>query len=136
MKQTTWKYRFLMILGSLIYIGSALLSKRSSANALFLPLAFLGLMAGWLLANHSWEMNKKLHMNKTQRIEEEDERNVAVNNRAKAKSFDILSKLLFALALGLSLNDLRIPPAIIVWVIALLPPLLNWWYRWKFDQEM
>lgn len=137
MKNKTMTTQILwIILGGILYLGGAYGVRHTDASPLIVPAGFLCITAGWLIVQRSLEAIKLLRLDKEGHIEEKDERNVAVRNRSKARSFDLMRNLLFALALGISFSSVRIDPSILTMGLALLASFLDWWYRWKFNEEM
>ncbi len=70
------------------------------------------------------------------RIEQNDERNIAVANRAKGKAFDCMTYVYSALMVSFALMGMDLVPLLLLVFAYLLVHGLALYYRIKFEKEM
>lgn len=80
--------------------------------------------------NSDPELKKKLD------IEKNDERNVAIANRAKGKAFDMMTFVFGALMLSFALIGIDMVAVLLLVFAYLLVHGFALYYRFKFDKEM
>ena len=80
--------------------------------------------------NSDPELKKKLD------IEKNDERNVAIANRAKGKAFDMMTFVFGALMLSFALMGIDMVAVLLLVFAYLLVHGFALYYRFKFDKEM
>ena len=69
-------------------------------------------------------------------IEKNDERNIAIGNRAKGKAFDIMTFVFGALMIAFALMDIELVAILLLVFAYLFIHGCAIYYRWKYDKEM
>lgn len=101
-----------------------------------LPLGVVLSFLGTLLISYYREHYSIHDLKKEQHIEETDERNIALRNRAKAKAFDIMQPFCLYLAMISIHVENRFYLLLLFVLIPILALGLEWWYRHKYANEM
>ena len=89
---------------------------------------------GNLIANKA--ISKDSNIQKQIEIEKNDERNIAISNRAKAKAFDIMTFVFGALMVSFALMGVEIIPILLLVFVYLFVQGCAIYYRLKYDKEM
>lgn len=89
---------------------------------------------GNLIANKALQNNPSIQ--KQIEIEKNDERNVAISNRAKAKAYDIMTFVFGALMVSFALMGVDIVPTLLLVFAYLFVQGYAIYYRCKYDKEM
>lgn len=79
---------------------------------------------------------KNPDMQKQKEIEENDERNMAISNRAKAKGYDIMTYVFGALMLSYALMGVEVAPILLFVFFYLMVHGCEIYYRIKYGREM
>ena len=80
--------------------------------------------------NSAPELKKKLD------IEKNDERNVAIANKAKGKAFDVMTWVFGALMVSFALMGIDMVAVLLLVFAYLFVHCFALYYRFKFDKEM
>ena len=91
---------------------------------------FLGNVISERAINSAPELKKKLD------IEKNDERNVAIANKAKGKAFDVMTWVFSALMVSFALMGIDTVAVLLLVFAYLLVHGFAIYYRFKFDKEM
>lgn len=108
---------------------------------LTLPYVCIGIGSGCFGGGMAEVINKRLMKNdpefaKQREIDLNDERNVAIGNRAKAKAYDMMVFAFGALMLAFSLMDVEIRVILLLVFCYLFVICYGCYYRFKYDKEM
>lgn len=129
-----------MILFSMILILSAawlMLSGKaddSITGILFgIGSGLFGVGIACIFENYFYKNNPKLYEKKI--IEQNDERNISINNKAKAKSGTLIMYLNFILAMVMSVLHIEVWAVLSVLLIGLLYPLLTSFLIVKYNNQ-
>ncbi len=143
MRKKTWSY-VCAILG-LILIGAGVYLIKTVDNPQgvmrILPYIFVGLGCGMFghgtgdfISRHT--MKSSSDIAKKLEIEKNDERNVAIANRAKAKAFDIMFPVFGALIITFALMGINLAATLLMVCAYLFVAGYGIYYRFKYDKEM
>ena len=69
-------------------------------------------------------------------IEKNDERNIAISNKAKAKAYDLMTYVFFALMIAFALMGIEMAALVILVFVYVFVQGYAIYYRSKFDKEM
>ena len=89
---------------------------------------------GDLLSRNALESDPELA--RSLAIEQQDERNIALANRAKGKAFDIMLYVYGALMVSFALMGMDLAPLLLLVFSYLLVVGCSIYYRVKYDKEM
>jgi len=129
----------LLLLGTGLYLIKIIIEPQGIMRAL--PYVCVGLGCG-VLGNGMGEVITrraiKNHpdVEKQMKIDKQDERNVAIGNRAKAKAYDMMIFVFGALILTFTLMGVDRVTVILLVFAYLLVVVYGVYYRCKFDKEM
>ncbi len=138
------KHVLLSILGLIfMIIGIVIVKSFPELQSIIRVVPFLcfGIGAGILgenvgLAVNTYIFSKNPTVAKKVEIEEKDERNTIIKNKAKAKSYDLMLMVYGALLLAFALSGIDLYIVITLVVFYLFSNLLNLFYLLKFQKEM
>ena len=138
------RYIALSVLGLVLFIGGgmlAVLNRDSSGIMLTLPYVCIGVGCGIFGGNLGTAI--KIHLlrkggpgAKQAEIEEKDERNMAIRNKAKAKAYDMMIMVFGALMLGFVLAQADLYVILAFIAAYLFVTATNIYYICKFNKEM
>lgn len=143
MKGRTWNW--IKIIGGLLLgiVSLFILRHYDQAEGVMavLPFVCLGIGCGAfghgmgdLLSRKALESDPKLA--RSLAIERQDERNIALANRAKGKAFDIMIYVYGALLVSFGLMGVALAPLLLLVFAYLLVVGCSIYYRVKYDKEM
>lgn len=143
MKGRTWNW--IKIIGGLLLgiVSLFILRHYDPAEGVMavLPFVCLGIGCGAfghgmgdLLSRKALESDPKLA--RSLAIERQDERNIALANRAKGKAFDIMIYVYGALLVSFGLMGVALAPLLLLVFAYLLVVGCSIYYRVKYDKEM
>lgn len=143
MKGRTWNW--IKIIGGLLLgiVSLFILRHYDQAEGVMavLPFVCLGIGCGAfghgmgdLLSRKALESDPKLA--RSLAIEQQDERNIALANRAKGKAFDIMLYVYGALLVSFGLMGVALAPLLLLVFAYLLVVGCSIYYRVKYDKEM
>lgn len=143
MKGRTWNW--IKIIGGLLLgiVSLFILRHYDQAEGVMavLPFVCLGIGCGAfghgmgdLLSRKALESDPKLA--RSLAIEQQDERNIALANRAKGKAFDIMLYVYGALLVSFGLMGVALAPLLLLVFSYLLVVGCSIYYRLKYDKEM
>lgn len=143
MKGRTWNW--IKIIGGLLLgiVSLFILRHYDQAEGVMavLPFVCLGIGCGAfghgmgdLLSRKALESDPKLA--RSLAIERQDERNIALANRAKGKAFDIMIYVYGALLVSFGLMGVALAPLLLLVFAYLLVVGCSIYYRLKYDKEM
>jgi hypothetical protein len=143
MKKKTLSYVFailgFMLIGAGVYLIKTVDNPQSVMKTL--PYIFVGVGcgvfghgAGDLLCRRSIKSNPNIA--KKLEIEKNDERNIAIANRAKAKAFDIMLPVFGALMVAFALMNIDLATTLLMVCAYLFVAGCGIYYRFKYDKEM
>lgn len=90
--------------------------------------------AGELVARRAVQSDPELQ--RQLRIEETDERNIAISNRAKGKAYDLMTFVFGALMLCFALMQIDLAAVLLLVFCYLLVQGAALYYRFKYEKEM
>lgn len=137
-------YMLYSLIGFIIMAGGAILGKnfREAEGILqALPYILIGIGAGILGQNLGTVFNiiaakKDPQLAKRKEIEEKDERNIIIRNKAKAKAYDLMIMVFGTLMLALGMLEANWTIIIALVVSYLFVAAANVYYLNKFNKEM
>lgn len=143
MKGRTWNW--IKIVGGILLGGASLFALRHYDQAegvmAVLPFVCLGIGCGAfghgmgdLLSRKALESDPELA--RSLAIEQQDERNIALANRAKGKAFDIMLYVYGALMVSFALMGMELAPLLLLVFAYLLVVGCSIYYRAKYEKEM
>lgn len=143
-KNSSIKNILLSILGFLLMAAGVLLVKRNILTQDIIknvPYLLVGIGAGVFGENFgkiisSSVMKNSPHIAKKAEIEEHDERNTEIRNKAKAKAYDLMIKVYGAVMIALALMGVDFSVVIAVVVAYLFVVASSIYYQSKFNKEM
>ena len=143
MKQNKWNY-FLAIAGGLLlgvglYLAKTIIEPQGIMRAL--PYVFIGVGCGIfgqglgeIIGSRAIKNNPDIQ--KHMEIEKNDERNITIANRAKAKAYDMMIFVFGALMLAYALMGIDMVEVLLLVFAYLFVIGYGVYYRFKFDKEM
>jgi len=143
MKQNKWNY-FLAIAGGLLlgvglYLAKTIIEPQGIMRAL--PYVFIGVGCGIfgqglgeIIGSRAIKNNPDIQ--KHMEIEKNDERNITIANRAKAKAYDMMIFVFGALMLAYALMGIDMVEVLLLVFAYLFVIGYGIYYRIKFDKEM
>lgn len=142
-RRNVWNY-VVMLAGLLLLAGGLVLIKLSDdpqGVLLVLPYVCIGVGCGAfghgmgeILSRAATKKHPEIQ--KQIEIEQTDERNVAISNRAKAKAYDVMLFVFAALMLAFALMQVALAATLLLVFAYLLVVGLGVYYRCKFEKEM
>lgn len=129
----------LALLGAGLYLAKAYPAAKGVMLAL--PYVFIGLGCGLFGQGFSGIVNRAVlkknpEIAKQQEIEQKDERNVEIANRAKAKAYDAMIYVFGALMVAFALMGMDILPVIMLVLAYLYVVGVSIYYRCKLEKEL
>lgn len=141
-KQKNAKYVILLIIGIVLFaVGLYALKQDLSGSAEILPYLAIGIGAGIFghgvgaLAN-VWTAGKYPEEAKRIEIEEKDERNTAIADKAKSKAFSMTLYVFGALLIAFALMGTDLVIIITLVLAYLFVTAVMVYYLWKYQKEM
>lgn len=136
-------YAVIAIGGILLALGLYLAIAKSESKGIMLALPYVcvglgcgvfGHGMGNIISKKTMKIDPKLA--KQQEIDRNDERNVAINNRAKAKAYDCMTFVFGALVLSFALMNSDLIATLLMVFAYLFVHGYAIFYRCKYDKEM
>ena len=129
----------LLLLGTGLYLIKIIIEPQGILRAL--PYVCIGLGCGIFGHGMGEIINRRALKNhpdveKQMKIDKQDERNVAIGNRAKAKAYDMMIFVFGALMLALALMGIDMVVVLLLVFAYLFVVGYGIYYRCKFDKEM
>lgn len=127
----------------LLGAGICLLNNLENPNQFMttLPYVLIGLGCGIfghgmgnLIAGRA--VKNSADIQKQMDIEKNDERNITISNRAKAKAYDYMCFAFGALMISFTLMGVAVMPVLLLVFTYLLVQVCAIYYRFKYDKEM
>lgn len=143
MKKKTFSYVVavlgLLLVGAGLYLIKTVVNPQGVMRALPYVLVGLGCGAfghgtGDLISRRT--MKNSPDIARKLEIEKNDERNIAIANRAKAKAFDIMIFVFGALMIAFALMDVDLAATLLLVCAYLFVTACGIYYRIKYDKEM
>ncbi len=132
------------LLGAALFgIGLILVFTNPAAEGIMLTLPYVSIGVGSGLFGHSMgemltkraaKMNPELALQIE--IEKEDERNIIISSRAKAKAHDMMIYVHAALLLAFTLLGVELPAVLLLVAAYLFIIGYGVYYHWRFNKEM
>ncbi len=143
MKKNTWNYFLtiagLLLLGAGLYLARTIIEPQGVMRAL--PYVFIGVGCGIfgqgmgeIISRRAIKNNPDIQ--KRMDIEKNDERNMAIANRAKAKAYDMMIFVFGALMIAYALMGIDLVQVLLLVFAYLFVIGYGIYYRFKFDKEM
>lgn len=143
MKKNTWNYSLtvvgLLLLGAGLYLARTVIEPQGVMRAL--PYVFIGVGCGIfgqgmgeIISRRAIKNNPDIQ--KRMDIEKNDERNMAIANRAKAKAYDMMIFVFGALMIAYALMGIDLVQVLLLVFAYLFVIGYGIYYRFKFDKEM
>jgi hypothetical protein len=143
MKKKAWNYCLtimgLLWLGAGLYLARTIIAPQGVMRAL--PYVFIGVGCGIfgqgmgeIIGNRA--IKNKPDIKKHMEIEKNDERNITIANRAKAKAYDMMVFVFGALMLAYALMGIDMVEVLLLVFAYLFVIGYGIYYRFKFDKEM
>lgn len=138
------RYLVYSLIGFMILAVGAILGKltRDTQGIMqSLPYSFIGIGTGIFGQNlgtafNIYAMKKDPQMAKQQEIEEKDERNISIRNKAKAKAYDLMVIVFGALMMAFALMQVNWPVVLTIVVTYLFVVFSNIYFLYKYNKEM
>ena len=138
------RYLVYSLIGFIILSVGAILAKQTrSAQGIMqaLPYIFIGIGAGVFGQNFGTIFNilalrKSPQMAKQKEINEKDERNIVIANKAKAKAYDLMVMVFGALMLAFALMQVDWTVVLAIVVVYLFVVFSNIYFMIKYHKEM
>ncbi|MBS7527325.1 hypothetical protein KHM83_11590 [Fusibacter paucivorans] len=143
-KRKNGKYAFLATIGLILFVTGLILikfSQTSEGMLLTLPYIFVGVGMG-IFGHNLGELMKNIALAKDPEaakqieIEANDERNIAISHKAKAKAYDAMLLIFGALMLVFALMQVNLNIILTFVAAYLLLIIINIYYLRKFQKEM
>jgi len=143
MKKNTWNYFLtvvgLLLLGVGLYLARTIIEPQGVMRAL--PYVCMGVGSGILGQGMGEIISRRAIKNnpdiqKRMDIEKNDERNMAIANRAKAKAHDMMIFVFGALMIAYALMGIDMVAVLLLVFAYLFVIGYGIYYRFKFDREM
>ena len=143
MKKKMFDY-IVVIIGLLLLVSGLYLMRLHAGvqNVLLtLPYVFIGVGCGIFGHGMGNVIGRKVlkgnpEIKKQMDIDKNDERNIAISNRAKAKAYDLMIFVYGALMVSLSLMNVGLTVVLLLVCAYLFVVGYGVYYRFKFDKEM
>ena len=143
MKKKNFNY-FMVIVGLLLLgTGFVLLKMVSDPQGIMLALPYICIGLGCGAFGHGlgelvskWAVKDNPTLQKQLEIDRNDERNIAVSNRAKAKAYDVMLYIFGALMVSFALIGVDIMAVLLLVVAYLLVVGFFIYYLSKYNKEM
>lgn len=140
MKKSTVSIVFIFI-GVLLFVGGLVSLKVNMIQIPALPYVCIGIGSGLFGQGMGEILKKRAIKNKPEiaqqiEIEQNDERNIAIGNRAKAKAYDMMIFLYGALLLAFALMNIDWKVELLFVAAYLFVIGYGIYFRCKYDKEM
>lgn len=143
MKSKITKYTTIILGLLLLAIGLYLIKTIGDPQGIMRALPYICIGIGCGLFGHGMgnviserAINSYPELKRQLDIEKNDERNVAIANRAKGKAFDMMTFVFGALMLSFALMGIDMVAVLLLVFAYLLVHGFALYYRFKFDKEM
>ena len=143
MKSKITKYTTIILGLLLLAIGLYLIKTIGDPQGIMRALPYICIGIGCGLFGHGMgnviserAINSYPELKRQLDIEKNDERNVAIANRAKGKAFDMMTFVFGALMLSFALMGIDMVAVLLLVFAYLLVHGFGLYYRFKFDKEM
>lgn len=136
------KSKYVLLLVSILALASGfVMLKNHLLMGAGIPYIFLGLgvcLFGTTTGDiyKEWALNKTPEMKKQQEIEEKDERNIQIKEKAKSKGFDMVNYTLAPLMLAYAYMNESFRVIIPLVVVFVLIEFYTIYWRVKLDKQM
>ncbi len=138
------KYLLFLLIGLIIFIVGAVLTKFTKylpETMQTLPFILIGIGAGVFGQNlgnliNLYLMKKNPQLAQVQKIEAQDERNITITNKAKAKAYDLMVIAFGILLLMLSLMNIDLTTILALVITYLLVVFSNIYFINKYSKEI
>lgn len=143
MKKNTWSYLIiilgLILLGTGLYLIKTIADPQGIMRAL--PYVCVGLGCGIFGHGMGNNISRKAIKNnpdieKRLEIDRNDERNIAIGNRAKAKAYDMMIFVFGSLLISFALMGIDMITVLLMVFEYLFVAVYGIYYRCKYDKEM
>ena len=143
--KTSKKFHYLQVVLGVLLIAAGLILiktvKEPEGLLRVLPFVFLGIGCGVFGSGvgalvSSRVLKDEPQLQKQMEIEQKDERNIAIANRAKAKAFDAMLYLFGALMITFALMTVELPAILLLVGAYLVVDGIFIYYLSKFHKEM
>lgn len=143
MKKRTMDYFFTVLGVVLLGIGLFLLRSFPEPQGIMLRLPFIcigigsgafGLGMGNLISHNVMKNNPKLQ--KQFKINQNDERNITINNLAKAKAFDLMTFMLGALMVSFAIMETEMTSTLLLVAAYLFIHGYKIYYMYTYNKQM
>ena len=139
-----YKYLLFLLIGLIIFIVGAVLTKFTKylpETIQTLPFILIGIGAGVFGQNlgnliNLYLMKKNPQLAQVQKIEAQDERNITITNKAKAKAYDLMVIAFGILLLMLSLMNVALTTILALVITYLLVVFSNIYFINKYSKEL
>lgn len=131
-------------IGMVVFIAGLCLTKKADSPQAFmraLPFICIGAGSGLLAYGFSNIVTNKIYqknpdMKKQMDINNHDERNITIVNRAKAKAYDVLILVFSILIMAFALMGIEALPMLLLVFAYLFVQGIAVYYRCKYEKEM
>lgn len=138
------RYIVYSLIGFIIFAAGAIIGKNTrEAQGIMqtLPYVFIGIGAGIFGQNlgtifNIRAMKNDLQMAKQKEIEEKDERNITIRNKAKAKAYDLMVMVFGALMMAFALMQVNLAVVLAIIIAYLFVVFSNIFFLNKYSKEM
>lgn len=138
------RYFIYSLIGFIILLVGAIIAKltRNTQGIMqTLPYIFIGIGAGIFgqnfgIAFNLHAMKKSPQLAKQKEIEEKDERNITIRNKAKAKAYDLMIMAFGALMLAFALMQVELEVVLSTVVVYLFVVFSNIYFINRYNKEM
>ena len=131
------------LLGLALLLLGLLLANTWAADGIMktLPFVLVGIGAGIFGGNLASAIqgrlaSRNLDLEREIRIEEKDERNIVIDNGAKAKAFDVFLMVFGAVVLAFALMQMELYVVLALVAVYLFVVAAQWYYLAKLSKEM
>lgn len=143
MKKTARDYVITVIGTILLVIGLYLVKNTSGPEGFMKALPYVCIGLGCGIFGHGMGniiSRKAIHTNpnieKQVEIQKNDERNIAISNKAKAKAYDLMTFVFGAVMITFALMGVEMAAVVLLVFVYLFVQGYAIYYRCKFDKEM
>lgn len=143
MNQEKKDYATILIGAGLLALGLFLIKEISNPKGVMLALPYICVGLGCGVFGHGMGnsishkvMKKNPEIERQLNIKKNDERNIEIANRAKAKAFDLMTFIFGALMLSFALMGIELVATLLLVFVYLLVQGYAIYYRCKYDKEM
>lgn len=143
MKSNTMKYIGIILGLLLLAAGLFLVKTTEDPQGIMASLPYVAIGIGAGLFGHGMSevisaraIGQDPDLQKRLEIEKNDERNIAIANRAKGKAFDMMTYIFGALMLSFALMNVDMVPLLLLVFAYLLVHGFSIYYRIQYEKEM